>query len=119
MDFSFTRIGLLQESYNGGVYNYKTRPKEFVDYAEKTESNNVVEWRIEDVEEEDGVVKTRATLHLNDKDTGKSFMLDRTKDIHPSIYIGSRGAKVAIDVSGMGYTPTIFEYPDATEEEGM
>ena len=109
-------MGLWYDAYNGGIYNYKTIPKEFVD---KTESNNVVEWRIEDVEEEDGVVKTRATLHLNDKDTGKSFMLDRTKDIHPSIYIGSRGAKVTIDVSGMGYSPTIFEYPDATEEEGM
>ena len=99
MDFSFTRIGILQEY--------------------KTESNNVVEWRIEDVEEEDGVVNTRATLLLNDKDAGVSFLLDRTKDIHPSIYIGSRGAKVTIDVYGMGYTPTIFEYPDATEEEGM
>ena len=108
-------IGLWYDPYNGGVYNYKKFPKEFVD---KTESNNVVEWRVEDVKEEDGLVKTRATLLFNDKDTGKSFLLDRTKDIHPSIYIGSRGAKVTIDVSGMGYTPTVIEYPDSTEEEG-
>jgi len=73
-------IGLWYDAYNGGVYNYKTIPKEFVD---KTESNNVVEWRIEDVEEEDGVVNTRAMLLLNDKDAGVSFLLDRTKDIHP------------------------------------
>ena len=92
-----------RNTYNGGVYNYKTRPKEFVDYAEKTESNNVVEWRVEDAEEEDGVLITKETLLLNNKDTGRSFLLDRSKDIHPSIYIGSEGGKVTIDVSGMGY----------------
>ena len=105
-------MGLWYDTFNGGIYNYKTRPKEFVD---KTKRNNVVEWRIEDVKEEDGVVKTKATLLLNNKDSGKSFLLDRTKDIHPSIYIGSKGAKVTIDVSGMGYTPTVIEYPDTTE----
>ena len=110
------KMGLWYDAFNGGIYNYKNYPKDFMD---KTNSNNVVEWRVEDVEEEDGVVKTRATLLLNNKDTGKSFLLDGTKDIHPSIYIGSRGAKVTIDVSGMGYTPTVIEYPDATEEEGM
>ena len=68
----------------------------------KTESNNVVEWRVEDAEEEDGVLITKATLLLNNKDTGRSFLLDRSKDIHPSIYIGSEGGKVTIDVSGMG-----------------
>ena len=71
------------------------------------------------MEEEDGVVKTKATLLLNNESTGKSFLLDRSKDIHPSIYIGSKGAKVTIDVSGMGYTPTLIGYPEATEEKGM
>ena len=108
------KMGLWYDAFNGGIYNCKTYPKDFVD---KTERNNVVEWRVEDVEDEDGVVKTKATLLLNNKNTGKSFVLDRSKDIHPSIYIGSRGAKVTIDVCGMGYTPTVIEYPDTTEDD--
>ena len=77
-------------TYNGGVCNYKTRPKEFVD---KIKCYNVVEWIVKDVEEEDGVVITKTTLLLNNRDTGKSFLLDRSKDIHPSIYIGSEGGQ--------------------------
>ena len=108
------KMGLWYDAFNGGIYNYRNHPEEFVD---KTERNNVVEWRVEDVEEEDGVVKTKATLLLNNKNIGKSFVLDRSKDIHPSMYIGSRGAKVTIDVFGMGYTPTVIEYPDTTEDD--
>ena len=78
-------------TYNGGVCNYKTRPKEFVD---KIKCYSVVEWIVKDVEEEDGVVITKTILLHNNRDTGKSFVLDRSKYIHPSIYIGlERGTK--------------------------
>ena len=60
----------------------------FQDPMFKIKCNNVVEWIVKDVEEEDGVVITKTTLLLNNRDTGKSFLLDRSKDTHPSIYIG-------------------------------
>ena len=108
-------MGLWYDPYNGAIYNNNDTPKEFINRAEK---NDVIEWRVKDTQEDDETVKTTATLLINKHEFGQTYILDRSVSIYPSIYIGSTESKVTIDTSGMGYIPTLIEYPDNTDEHG-
>ena len=108
-------MGLWYNPYNGAIYHNKNTPKELINRAEK---NDVIEWRVQDIQEDDGIVITRARLFINNQEFGQPYILERSVSIYPSIYIGSTEAKVTIDTSGMDYIPTLIEYPENTDEHG-
>ena len=102
-------IGLWYDPFNGGIYNHKTLPVEFVDRAE---GDDVIEWKIQGIENKNNVVRSKFTLLLNNEDTGHSFVLNNPADLFPTIYIGSSSAKITLDITGMGYLPTVIEFPE-------
>ena len=108
--------GVWYDPYNGGIYHYKKTPKQFVEVCNQ---DDVIEWKIVNIEKNDSNIMMKTSLYLNNKPVGESISINENVDIYPSIFLASPTAKLTIEILGFDYFRAGIEYPDESEEEGL
>ena len=96
----WNKFGCHFNVLNGGIYHKLIHPMNFV---ERAESNDVVEWTLTCSNTEDGQLSKLAVLKINGETKGKPLQLKGGEDLFPTIHIASTGAKVEAGYHDMTY----------------
>ena len=89
---------------NGGIFHRLAYPMEFV---ERGEPNDVIEWTISYINKDEGRVIKSAILHINGEIKGEPIIIENEDDLFPTLHISSSGAKVESGYHDIHYTKNI------------
>ena len=91
-DSDWTNNLLYYNVMNGGIY-YKRKSKTAIQFLERCEKSDVVEWELTSSSIEKGILNT-AQLKINGTSKGDPVILDKFEDLYPTLRIASSQAKV-------------------------
>ena len=95
---------LYYNAMNGGIYYKGESPIQFLD---RCEESDVVEWEITCSNIEQGLQYDTAQLKINGKSKGNPVVLKESKDLYPTLCIASSQAKVEAGYHDMEYPKRI------------
>lgn len=107
--------GLWYDCFNGAIYDHHYVPTEFL---KRTKKDDVIEWLVEKSKIESNNTITQATLLHNNNKVGDPIVLQEAEDTYPTIFVGSPGASVTVEIVELGVKANEIIYPSEIDEIG-